>query len=67
MKFGLRFGPRGVLGEPDSLGYEQFGMSDHVIVATEVESAKPHIPLDTPQTNGDGLTRSACRGGAGQP
>ena len=52
MKFGLHFGSRGVAGEPDSLkaiaqkaealGYEHFGMSDHVIVATEVESAYPY-------------------------
>ena len=51
MKFGLHFGSRGVAGDPDSLkavalkaevlGYEHFGMSDHVIVATEVESAYP--------------------------
>ena len=49
MKFGLHFGSRGVAGEPDTLkaiaqkaealGYDHFGMSDHVIVATEVESA----------------------------
>jgi len=52
MKFGLHFGSRGVAGEPDTLkaiaqkaealGYEHFGMSDHVIVATEVESAYPY-------------------------
>ncbi|MFM9938468.1 MAG: TIGR03619 family F420-dependent LLM class oxidoreductase [Hyphomicrobiaceae bacterium] len=52
MKFGLHFGSRGVAGDPDSLtaiartaerlGYEHFGMSDHVIVATEVESAYPY-------------------------
>ena len=52
MKFGLHFGSRGVAGEPDSLkaiaqkaevlGYEHFGMSDHVIVATEVDSAYPY-------------------------
>lgn len=52
MKFGLHFGSRGVAGEPDSLktiaqkaealGYDQFGMSDHVIVATEVDSAYPY-------------------------
>ena len=52
MKFGLHFGSRGVAGEPDSLkaiarkaedlGYEHFGMSDHVIVATEVNSAYPY-------------------------
>jgi probable F420-dependent oxidoreductase len=52
MKFGLHFGSRGVAGEPDSLravaqnaeslGYEHFGMSDHVIVATEVASAYPY-------------------------
>src|SRR5665647_481486 len=52
MKFGLHFGSRGVAGEPDSLrtvaqtaealGYEHFGMSDHVIVATEVNSSYPY-------------------------
>jgi probable F420-dependent oxidoreductase len=52
MKFGLHFGSRGVAGEPDSLravaqkaealGYEHFGMSDHVIVATDVASAYPY-------------------------
>ncbi|MGD9803567.1 MAG: TIGR03619 family F420-dependent LLM class oxidoreductase [Hyphomicrobiaceae bacterium] len=52
MKFGLHFGSRGVAGEPDTLrtvaqkaealGYEHFGMSDHVIVATEVNSAYPY-------------------------
>mgnify|MGYP001428927834 CR=1 FL=1 len=52
MKFGLHFGSRGVAGNPNSLksiaqkaetlGYEHFGMSDHVIVATEVKSAYPY-------------------------
>jgi probable F420-dependent oxidoreductase len=52
MKFGLHFGSRGVAGEPDTLkaiaqkaeglGYEHFGMSDHVIVATDVDSAYPY-------------------------
>ena len=52
MKFGVHFGSRGVAGDPDTLkavaqkaealGYEHFGMSDHVIVATEVESAYPY-------------------------
>ena len=53
MKFGLHFGSRGVAGQPDLpkaiiaqkaevLGYEHFGMSDHVIVATEVDSAYPY-------------------------
>tara|TARA_E500000331_G_scaffold144284_1_gene140518 strand:+ start:647 stop:1603 length:957 start_codon:yes stop_codon:yes gene_type:complete len=52
MKFGLHFGSRGVAGDPDTLkaiaqkaetlGYEHFGMSDHVIVATEVNSAYPY-------------------------
>ena len=52
MKFGLHFGSRGVAGHPetltavarraDVLGYEHFGMSDHVIVATNVESAYPY-------------------------
>lgn len=52
MKFGLHFGSRGVAGDPDSLiaiartaetlGYEHFGMSDHVVVATDVESRYPY-------------------------
>ena len=52
MKFGLHFGSRGVVGDPDTLeavaqkaealGCEHFGMSDHVIVATEVESTYPY-------------------------
>lgn len=52
MKFGVHFGSRGVAGEPDSLkaiaqkcealGFTHFGMSDHVIVATEVDSAYPY-------------------------
>ena len=52
MKFGVHFGSRGVAGDPDTLkavaqkaealGYEHFGMSDHVIVATEVMSAYPY-------------------------
>ena len=52
MKFGLHFGSRGVAGEPDSLraiaqkaealGFEHFGMSDHVVVATDVASAYPY-------------------------
>ena len=52
MKFGLHFGSRGIAGDPDSLtaiaqtadhlGYEYFGMSDHVVVATDVESAYPY-------------------------
>ncbi len=52
MKFGVHFGSRGVAGEPDSLkavaqaaealGFDHFGMSDHVVVATEVESAYPY-------------------------
>lgn len=52
MKFGVHFGSRAVAGEPDSLraiaektealGYEHFGMSDHVIVATEVDSVYPY-------------------------
>jgi probable F420-dependent oxidoreductase len=52
MKYGLHFGSRGTAGEPDSLkaiaqkaealGYDHFGMSDHVIVATDVESAYPY-------------------------
>ena len=52
MKFGLHFGSRGIAGDPDTLkaiaqkaealGYMHFGMSDHVIVATEVQSAYPY-------------------------
>ena len=52
MKFGVHFGSRGVAGDPDTLkaiaqkaealGYEYFGMSDHVIVATDVASAYPY-------------------------
>lgn len=52
MKFGLHFGSRGIAGDPDTLkaiarkaeelGYEHFGMSDHVVVATEVDSAYPY-------------------------
>jgi len=52
MKFGVHFGSRGVAGDPDTLkaiaqkaealGYEHFGMSDHVIVATDVASAYPY-------------------------
>ena len=51
-QFGLHFGSRGVAGHPESLtvvarkaealGYEHFGMSDHVIVATNVESSYPY-------------------------
>ncbi len=52
MKFGLHFGSRAQAGQPDSLkaiaeaaerlGYTHFGMSDHVVVATEVDSAYPY-------------------------
>lgn len=52
MKFGLHFGSRGTAGEPDSLkaiaqkaeacGFTHFGMSDHVVVATEVGSSYPY-------------------------
>jgi len=52
MKFGVHFGSRGVAGDPDTLkaiaqkaeelGYDHFGMSDHVVVATDVESAYPY-------------------------
>lgn len=52
MKFGLHFGSRGVMGQPDSLkavartaeslGFEHFGMSDHVVVATGVDSVYPY-------------------------
>lgn len=52
MNFGVHFGSRGVAGNPDTLtavaqkaealGYGHLGMSDHVIVATEVESKYPY-------------------------
>jgi probable F420-dependent oxidoreductase len=52
MKFGVHFGSRGVAGDPETLkaiarktevlGYDHFGMSDHVIVATDVTSAYPY-------------------------
>ena len=52
MKFGLHFGSRGVIGHPDSLktvaqkaealGFDHFGLSDHVIVATDVDSRYPY-------------------------
>jgi probable F420-dependent oxidoreductase len=52
MKFGLHFGSRGVVGQPDTLlavarkadtlGYEHFGISDHVVVATDVDSHYPY-------------------------
>lgn len=52
MKFGVHFGSRGVAGDPDSLktiaqtaerlGYDHFGMSDHVVIATDVHSAYPY-------------------------
>lgn len=52
MKFGIHFGARGTAGEPDSLkaiaqkaealGFGHFGISDHVIVATNVDSAYPY-------------------------
>ena len=52
MKFGLHFGSRGIAGDPDTLvtvaqraealGYDYFGLSDHVVVATEVDSRYPY-------------------------
>ena len=52
MKFGIHFGSRGVMGTPDSLtavakaaenlGFDHLGISDHVVVATEVESRYPY-------------------------
>ncbi len=52
MKFGLHFGARGVIGNPDTLttvalkaealGFDHFGISDHVIVATDVQSRYPY-------------------------
>ncbi len=52
MKFGLHFGSRGVVGNPDTLmtvarkaealGFDHFGISDHVVVATEVDSRYPY-------------------------
>ena len=55
MKFGLHFGSRGVAGEADSLrtiaqtaealGYEHFGMSDHVVVATDATEVAASTPM----------------------
>lgn len=52
MRFGVHLGSRGVAGNPDSLvavarsmealGYEHLGISDHVVVATDVESKYPY-------------------------
>ncbi len=52
MKFGVHLGSRGVAGHPDSLmavgrkletlGFEHLGISDHVVVATAVESRYPY-------------------------
>lgn len=52
MKFGLHFGSRGMAGNPDTLmavarkaeelGFTHFGISDHVVVATEVDSRYPY-------------------------
>lgn len=52
MQFGLHFGSRGVVGDPDglkavagkaeALGFDHFGMSDHVVVADSVKSAYPY-------------------------
>jgi probable F420-dependent oxidoreductase len=52
MRFGLHFGARGVVADPDSLvavvqraealGFDHFGISDHVVVATEVDSRYPY-------------------------
>ncbi len=52
MKFGVHLGSRGVAGHPDSLaavarkaealGFTHLGISDHVVVATEVDSKYPY-------------------------
>ena len=52
MKFGLHLGTRGVAGTPDglnalalkaeSLGFEHLGFSDHVVIATDVDSVYPY-------------------------
>lgn len=52
MKFGLHLGSRGVAGNPDTLiavakkaeelGFEHIGISDHVVVATDVDSKYPY-------------------------
>ncbi len=52
MKFGVHLGSRGVAGNPDSLtavarrmeslGFEHIGISDHVVVATDVSSKYPY-------------------------
>ena len=52
MKFGVHLGSRGVAGHPDSLasvarktealGFTHLGISDHVVVATEVDSRYPY-------------------------
>src|SRR6202162_2509814 len=74
MKFGLHFGSRGVAGDPDTLrsiaqkaealGYEHFGMSDHVIVATEVESAYTYSQTGKFFAQDTGISqigRASCR------
>ena len=52
MQFGIHFGSRGVMGQPDSmaavakaaeqLGFQHLGISDHVVVATQVDSRYPY-------------------------
>ncbi len=52
MQFGIHFGSRGVMGQPDSmtavakaaeqLGFHHLGISDHVVVATQVDSQYPY-------------------------
>lgn len=52
MKFGVHLGSRGVAGHPDSLmavaqkaeqlGFTHLGISDHVVVATDVDSKYPY-------------------------
>ena len=52
MKFGIHFGSRGVMAAPDTLtavakaaeqlGFHHLGISDHVVVATEVDSQYPY-------------------------
>ena len=57
MRFGVHFGSRGVAGEPESLravagkmealGFHHIGISDHVVVATEVQSRYPYSKTGT--------------------
>jgi probable F420-dependent oxidoreductase len=54
MKFGLHLGTRGPAAEPDqlvviarkaeALGFHHLGFSDHVVIATKVDSVYPYTP-----------------------